>query len=77
MLFVLDVAAIFILGFAIGILVHRHIVRNSEVGTLRVDTSDPDDGPYLFLELNKGVGDISARRYVMLKVDLNGYLSQK
>lgn len=62
-----------LLGAGITTLVRR--VRL--VGTLRVDSSDPNDGPYMFLELEKGVGDISSRRYVLLKVNLDSYLSRK
>lgn len=47
------------------------------VGTLRIDSSDPEDKPYIFLELNKGVGDISRRSVVTLKVSTKSYLSQK
>lgn len=62
-----------LLGVGIAVLARRvHFV-----GTLRVDTSVPDDEPYLFLELEKGVGDISSKRYVLLKVDLKSYLPRK
>jgi len=47
------------------------------VGTLRIDSSDPEDEPYIFLELNKGVGDVSRRSVVTLKVSTKSYLSQK
>ena len=41
------------------------------VGTLRMDNSDPDDGPYLFLEiLPGGMEKIRASKSVLLKVDL-------
>lgn len=59
-----------LLGLSIAVLVRRPYF----VGTLRVDTSDPEDEPYLFLELEKGVGDISSKRYVLLKVNLDSYL---
>lgn len=47
------------------------------VGTLRIDSSDPEDGPYMFLELNKGTGDVSRRKVVTLKVSTESYLSRK
>lgn len=66
-----------LIGVLLGVGITALIRRARLVGTLRVDTSDPDDGPYMFLELEKGVGDISSRRYVLLKVNLNSYLSHK
>ena len=47
------------------------------VGTLRIDSSDPDDGPYMFLELNSRTGDVSRRKVVTLKVSTESYLSRK
>lgn len=47
------------------------------VGTLRIDSSDPESEPYIFLELNKGTGDVSRRKVVTLKVSTESYLSQK
>ena len=46
------------------------------IGTLRVDTSDPYEEPYLFLELRRGVGDIKRMKYVMLKVNIENYIPQ-
>lgn len=47
------------------------------VGKLRIDKSDPYDGPYVFLELFKGIGDISKRKYVTLEISTKSYLPQK
>lgn len=47
------------------------------VGTLRIDSSDPEDAPYMFLELNRGTGDVSRRKVVTLKVSTESYLSRK
>lgn len=70
--------ALFLLaGVLLGAGIATLARRARLVGTLRVDSSDPDDGPYMFLELEKGVGDISSRRYVLLKVNLDSYLSRK
>ena len=64
-----------LLGIVIGCVLTLLILRVKAVGTLRVDTSDPD-GPYLFLELLKDVGPISAKKYVILKVNTQNYISQ-
>lgn len=47
------------------------------VGTLRIDSSDPESDPYIFLELNRGTGDVSRRKVVTLKVSTESYLSRK
>ena len=52
--------------------------RKKTVGTLRMDCSDPDEAPYLFLELEQdGMSKIHKNKTVCLKVDLNGYLTRK
>lgn len=48
------------------------------VGTLRVDRSDPDEAPYLFLELEQdGMDKIHKNKTVTFNVDLNSYLPRK
>ena len=43
-----------------------------------VDESDPDSGPYLFLELDRSGADaIYKQRYVRLRVELKNYISHK
>lgn len=67
-----------LVGFLIGLLMSRFIFREKPVGSLRVDHSDPDSGPYLFLELDHdGAEAIYKKRYVRLRVDLKNYISQK
>ena len=39
-----------IVGIIIGIVFGRQVFRRDVVGSLRIDQSDPDSGPYLFLE---------------------------
>jgi hypothetical protein len=70
---------IFLIGYVFGIFAATAVfVRESRyAGTLRIDRSDPNDKPYIFLELNKGVGDISAKRRVVLKVSNENYLPRE
>ena len=80
---------LFVIGIVIGVLVGGFIgciiTRNamikksleSFVGTLRVDTSDPDDNPYMFLELSKDVNAVTSKKSVMLKVSTENFISQK
>lgn len=47
------------------------------IGTLRVDSSDPDrKEPYMFLEIDRGVGvdNISKMDTILLDVDTTSYL---
>lgn len=49
--------------------------RENSVGTLRIDTSDPD-GPYLFLELHIPVNEVVKQKQVTLDVNTQSYISQ-
>lgn len=68
---------IFAVGFLVGCVVGVVARRRKPIGSLRVDASDPDDGPYLFLELTKPVSDVSKRKRVTLTVDTDDYLPRK
>jgi hypothetical protein len=63
--------------FILGCVVTRFIFRTKPIGTLKVDESDPEDGPYLFLELSTNPNAIKQKQYVTLKVDTKSYISQK
>ena len=60
----------------VGSIITRIIIRPLDIGTLRIDTSDPD-GPFMFLELSKDVNTVASKKYVVLKVNLKSYISQK
>ena len=67
-----------IVGIIIGIVFGRRVFRSDVVGSLRVDQSDPDSGPYLFLELShEGVDAIYKKKYVVLKVNIQDYISHE
>ena len=73
------------LGFSLGVLAGMVIAtistlivaRRLKVGTLRIDRSDPEDHPYMFLEISKGVGDISEFKYVILDISNKNYISHE
>ena len=65
---------IFGIGILVGIVCTTLAIRTKSVGSLRVDTSDPDDGPYLFLELSKDIGEIYRKKYVTFKVSLKNFI---
>lgn len=72
----LVIVFVFVIGMVIGCVFSSIVRRSKSVGKLRIDTSDPD-GPFMFLELSKGVGDISAKKQVLLQVDLKSYISHE
>ena len=47
------------------------------IGVLRIDESDPNEEPYIFLELNQGVDSVRTKKRVMLTVLDKNYLSAK
>ena len=47
------------------------------LGTLRVDRSDPDDGPYLFLELKSNPNKLTHGSIVTFKVNTKSYISHE
>lgn len=60
-----------ILGYVIG----AGVKQRSCVGALRMDHSDPNDPPYLFLELDPdGMQKICTHRIVSLRVRVEDYL---
>lgn len=61
-----------LIGFVIGFKNHH-----KPVGTLRVDQSDPDDNPYLFLELSGDPKKLPNHKYITLKVNIENYISHK
>ncbi len=72
----MEFVIVFTIGVVIGCVFSSIVRRSKSVGKLRIDTSDPD-GPFMFLELSKGVGDISSKKQVLLQVDLKSYISHE
>ena len=69
--------ACLVAGIVIGILFGIGIVfMRTSVGTLRVDQSDPNEAPYLFLELKKPISKFCRKAYVILEVKIKNYISQ-
>nr|DAJ53954.1 MAG TPA: Protein of unknown function (DUF1514) [Caudoviricetes sp.] len=65
-----------IIGIVIGLAISIVSFLLQSIGALRIDHSD-EDGPYLFLELKKGVRDISNRKIVVLTVRREDFLPHK
>lgn len=73
----MEVAVILLVGVLIGVIATLIITRPRPIGSLRIDESDPDDGPYLFLELSTDPNVIKQDKYVTFKVDARNYISPK
>ena len=73
----MDIVIAFIAGLLAGGLIASIILRRKKsIGSLRVETSDPD-GPYLFLELNDGnISELLRKRHVILNVKAGDHVSQ-
>lgn len=67
----------FITGVIIGCYIHSVFNKEETIGNLRIDESDPDDRPYLFLELEHDPDSIKRRKRVTLNVRVENYISQK
>ena len=65
----------FLAGVLIGTIIYAIAVKTASVGTLRIDQSDPEDSPYLFLELDKNLSFIASKKYVIMKVKRENYIS--
>lgn len=75
----MDVIIAIIVIICIGVIGYCLAVKKyskKPIGTLRIDSSDPD-GPYLFLESETDPNIIKKEKYVLLKVDTRSYISQK
>ncbi len=68
---------LFLLGVTVGCTAVLILTRYRSVGFLRVDQSDPQDGPFLFLELDQDVQSVMSNKYIILQVKVQNYPSQK
>lgn len=71
----------FILGAIIGTIVSQIVIffkKPKYIGVLRIDQSDPDAPPYMFLEIFKDAShEIKQDQYVTFKVDFKDYISRE
>lgn len=68
---------IFAIGIVVGSIFTDLLCKSKTIGTLRVDRSDPDDLPYLFVELSTDPRCLTHDRYVTMKVSTENYISQQ
>lgn len=64
-------------GLIIGWRVSKKVTAEKPIGTLRIDNSDPEDGPYLFLELTPtaDINYIKTKKHVTMQVRVKNYIS--
>lgn len=71
----------FVLGVIIGTIISRIFIffkKPKYIGVLRIDRSDPDTPPYMFLEIFKDAShEIKQDQYVTFKVDFKDYISRE
>lgn len=63
-----------IIGIAIGFSFGKVKYHQWPIGDLRVDQSDPDSPPQLFLELDKNVPTVMTKKYVVLRVKVEDFI---
>lgn len=63
-----------VIGLIGGCVIMNMLFRPKVGGVVNVDRSDPD-GPYLFLELNESISELSTQEYVKFKVQNKNYIS--
>lgn len=63
-----------IIGIAIGFSFGKAKYHQWPIGDLRVDQSDPDSPPQLFLELDKNVPTVMTKKYVVLRVKVEDFI---
>lgn len=70
---------IFLGGVMVGLFIGHVAKRPNPIGNLRIDNSDPDDGPYIFLELSSESTPnlLKLKKYITLEVKAENYVSQK
>lgn len=75
----IEVAIALLIGIAIGCVIMSVVQfreRNHQfIGYIRIDTSDPD-GPYPFLESRIPMDALMKRKYVIVRIIPENYISQ-
>lgn len=68
-----------ILGFAAGFVCACICVLRLKVGTLQIDRSDPSEPPYPFLRISRdsSIDELSRRKFVLLEVRNENFISQE
>lgn len=67
----------FVIGVLFGVMATIAYYQRKRVGTLRIDTSDPSNGAYFFLEIESGKAKtIPNQKTIVLSINTQNYISQ-
>lgn len=67
----------YVVGIIVGFIFANHKLHRKSSGSIRIDNSIPEDGPYLFLEMNSDPNALKDHKYVTLEVKFENFISQK
>lgn len=67
----------FLGGLVIGGMTVRLVYRLNHAGTLYINDLNPDEEPYVFLELDRDIYDLYLEEYITLRVNLKREDSQR
>jgi len=60
--------ALILIGMVFGVLLYFFFCwKNMRIGTIRINEFD-EDGPYLFLEANRSIRDISGKPWAIVEI---------
>lgn len=74
---ILIMCLIFFSGVSLGAALTAAITYKKPVGKLRIDRSEPNEAPYLFLELSQSVSDIEHKKHVLMQVKSESFIPHK
>lgn len=66
-----------VIGVFIGFCIGKTKFYVHPIGDLRVDQSDRDDGPHLFLELDANIPTVLSQKYVAFRVKAEDFVSHE
>lgn len=66
-----------LIGLVVGIGTGYLITRPKPSGYIRIDRSDPDEPPMLFLESRINIYELSKKKYVIYEVKIKNYISHE
>lgn len=66
-----------VLGSIIATILTRMKLEQRSIGKIKYDNSDPDESPYLFLELHTDPNQLCRKKYVTLEVNMINYIPRK
>lgn len=74
----MEVVVLCVVCIFIGMVIGKTQMKSKNIGVLRIDRSQSDEPPLLFLdELNCYPEDIAKKKYVTLKVLAKNFISQE